>query len=281
MEKGTALGHWACNKGYALIEGKLEEVKLIRTDYERQTSDDGEMFYKDKTIVQRPNGSLFTMGQIQRDWLYESPEEYEKGTRMSVGTYNLKDRDVISKLFGERGNHRHDGEVYYTFSGGKAHKNVLSLVFLTYDYAKDRISLADYCVIPDSTDTYRSEQEAFDYNSYKVVDENGVEAEREGCNRLLFLDDDQKEMVFEFEKLVKKMENNGILLVTDCCDDIRAFNTRNISDYAMAYNENELEKDGKKWEECHRYSYQNEVNVSIANWFEDHTIYIHRKETNK
>lgn len=273
MEKEKALGHYCGQKAYALIDGKLEEVKLIRTNYELY---EDEHAYADETIVQRPNGELHTMGQIEFEPLYSSPEAYEYSARMSTSCFNMTDPYVINKLF--KRNNGHDGKKYYTFSGGEAHEHTLSLANLTYDYATEQLSLSGDSAIPDSVETYRSRQEAYNFNTYKVVDENGVESERVGCNRLLFLDDDQKALVKQFEALVTKMENSGIYMVMDCCENIQAFNIRKVKDYAMAYDINEMPTDdGRVWEECKRYAEQNRVGVTIADWSEDNTIFINRK----
>ena len=272
MEKEKALGHYCGQKAYALIDGKLEEVKLIRTNYELY---EDEHAYADETIVQRPNGELHTIGQIEFEPLYGSPEAYENNERMSISCLNTTDSYVIMKLFKR---HRHNGKMYYTFSGGEVHEHVLSLKNLTYDYIKDELQLDGESVIPDSVETYSSRKEAYNFNTYKVVDANGVESERVGCNRLLFLDDDQKALVKEFEALVTKMENSGIYMVMDCCENIQAFNIRKIKDYAMAYDENEIpDDDGRVWEKCERYAEQNRVGVTIADWSEDHTVFINRK----
>lgn len=270
MEKETALRHYVGKKGYAFIHGKLEEVKLIRTTYELY---EDEHAYADETIVLRPNGETYKVGQMQFEQLYASPEDYEKHVPLSQHAFDMNDAYVVGRLFG---NHRHSDKDYYVFTDGKAHKKTISLYYLAFDYEANELVLDGKSRIPEDVETYRSSQEAYDFNIYKVVDETGKETERIGCNRLLFLDDDQKELIQEFNALIKKIKDNGIFLVMDCCDDLRAFNVRNVADYEMAYDENELPDDGRKWEECLRYAEPNQVDASIADWSEDHTIYITR-----
>lgn len=275
MEKETALRHYVGKKGYAFINGKLEEVKLIRTTYELYET---EHAYVDETIVLRPNGETYKIGQMQFEQLYESPEDYEKHVPLSQHTLNMTDDYVIRRLFGS---HRHCHNNYYIFVDGKAHKKTISLDHLAFDYENGELMLDGESRIPEEVETYQNAQEAYDFNIYKVVDETGKETERIGCNRLLLLDNDQKELIQELNALIQKIKDNGIFLVTDCCDDVRAFNVRNVAGYEMAYSESDLPDDGRKWEECLRYANQNKTDASITNWSEDYTIYITRDKKNE
>lgn len=85
--------------------------------------------------------------------------------------------------------------------------------------------------------------------------------------------DKQKELVEQFEQLCKKMDDEGILLASNCCEAFRAYNVKDCADYEF-YFTNEASED---FEQCDRDCGQY---VNVHNIYEsgdDFELYIKRK----
>ena len=103
------------------------------------------------------------------------------------------------------------------------------------------------------------------------------EYEREGVNKLISLDDDQREPVKQFEDICKKMEENDLALIADY-NSLAVFNMRKVKSYVLDYNSTPENVDNPEdYERADRHSKAFKVNSSIEWWGDDNDLFIWRK----
>ena len=146
-----------------------------------------------------------------------------------------------------------------------------------YDYKTCRFSIA----FPEES-VYKSQQDVLSWNTYKVVGQDGTEHEKVGVNKLLMLDDDQRELLKQFEDICKKMNDADMLLIGDSCEGVSVFNLRHIKNYALDYNDvpDVMDGDPEDYEMADRYGMPFKVNHRIQWWDEDNRLFILRKPVN-
>lgn len=95
------------------------------------------------------------------------------------------------------------------------------------------------------------------------------------------LDDDQRELLKQFEDICKKMNDADMLLISDSCEDMSVFNLRHIKNYALDYNDvpDVMDGDPEDYERADRYGVPFKVNHHIQWWGDDSSLFILRKPT--
>ena len=80
---------------------------------------------------------------------------------------------------------------------------------------------------------WKSREEAFRYNEYKVVDDDGEEFIEQGFQKRLALTDEQKAIVAELKAVFDKARNAdiGFLWDRDNCGNIEAYNAQDVEEY--------------------------------------------------
>lgn len=281
MERSDSLRVFTNDNGYVFQNGKLQQVKWLRTDFKYDHREGEYMFYHATTTYQLPDGSLDKLQEVYGgyDNAYDTIEGYEKGesaetTYMtcchpSERHYRTSD-DVIHDIINDRG--LLNNTVVFWEWDEDCHcprSQKLELDKFCYDYTKRRFCSDELS----SGKLYNTEEEALSFNSYVIVDENGNKTTRDGINKLLMLDDDQKELIKQFCDIVKKIDASGIELIGDY-DSLQAFNVRKIKDFAIDCEE----QDDEEWQKAKRYDKAFELPVQIGIWGEDNDFYVKRKE---
>lgn len=243
-------------KGFTMIDGTLTEVTLKKLIVTRQSVEDEE--YEVTTIFQGPDGKEHsTQSHIL---MYISVEDYEKGEQACY--------EVCSSPFYIRPDGFRGLDKAWIFVDGEPATIDLRPLRVDYDYEQRKWLLQG---IP-QTNIFRTKEECLSYNEYKIVDENGSRTIK-GCNALIQLTSEQEELVKQFEQLCKKMQDEGILLASNCCEAFRAYNVRDCQDYEF-YFTNEASEDFEQCDrDCGRY-------VNAQNIYEsgdDFEFYIKRK----
>lgn len=282
MERNDSLRVFTENGGYVFVDRKLQNVKWLRTEFTLDHIVGEVMYYNSRTIYQKPDG---TTGELHDyDKAYASPENYEQGT---VAETEYKRFSKDEKQCGEvihditMSVKRRKTVDYWTFD--KAHQipvhHELKMEKFYYDYTDKKFHTDEF---PNDCEIYDTKEDALSYNTYKIVENDGTEYEREGVNKLITLDDDQLELVKQFEGLCKKMEDNGILLISDCCEYLSAFNIRNVKDYALDYNDKPYDtvNNPEDYEQADRYGKSFQIKHTIQIWGEDNNFFIIRKSAN-
>lgn len=277
MERNDNLRVFAKAGGYVFQYDKLQHVKWLRTDFKYDHKQDGFTFYRSVTTYKLPSGSL---EKLEETYIaYDTIEGYEKcesaeTTRMtccvpSERHYGNSD-DVVYDIVQGKG--LLSGIVaFWVWNEFECcpEKCDLKLNNFYYDYTK-----ACFCSdeLPKGR-LYNTREEALSFNSYKVVDKYGNKTRRDGINKLLMLDDDQKELIQQFCDIVKKIDESGIELIGDY-NGLQAFNRRKVADIVIDFEE----QDEKEWQKAKRYDKTFEVPVQIGIWGDDNDVYVKRNE---
>ena len=243
-------------KGFTMFDGFLTEVTIKKLIATRQSVEDKE--YEVTTILQGPDGKEHST-QIPI-LMYKSVEDYEKGQEACY--------EVCSSPFYIRPNGFSGIDEAWIFVDGEPVTIDIRPLRVVYDYEQRTWT----CEGIPQTNIFRTKEECLSFNEYEIVDENGSRTIK-GCNALIQLTREQEELVRQFEKLCKKMQDEGILLVSNFCEAFRAYNVRDCQDYEF-YFTNEASEDFEQCDrDCGRY-------VNAQNIYEsgdDFELYIKRK----
>jgi hypothetical protein len=231
MERNDALRVFTKNSGFVMVDRKLQEVKWLRTEFKYDHKDEDLLLYTAHTTFQKPDGTTGVLNDY--DMAFDSVEKYEKGVSAETSYKTLfirkNDGDVLRDVI--RGVKRSFNPEYWVFDK-LCHVPVqykLELEEFYFDYSDNRFHTDEFqkdCKI------YDTKEEALSYNTYKIIEQDGTEYERDGVNKLIMLDDDQRELLKQFEDICKKMNDADMLLISDSCEDMSVFNLRHIKNYA-------------------------------------------------
>lgn len=243
-------------KGFTMIDGTLTEVTIKKLIATRQSVEEEE--YEVTTILQCPDGKEHSTHIPIL--MYKSVEDYEKEQKACY--------EVCSSPFYIRPDGFRGIDEAWIFVDGEPVTIDIRPLQVVYDYEQRKWLLQG---IP-QTNIFRTKEECLSFNEYEIVDEEGTRTIK-GCKALLQLTDKQKELVEQFEQLCKKMDDEGILLASNCCEAFRAYNVKDCADYEF-YFTNEASED---FEQCDRDCGQY---VNVHNIYEsgdDFELYIKRK----
>ena len=278
MERNDALRVFENNSGFVMVDRKLQEVKWLRTEFKYDHKEDDALFYVARTTFQKPDGTTGVFDNY--DMAFDSVEKYENGISAETSSKTLftrkNDGDVLRDVI--RGVKRSFNPEYWVFDKS-CHVPVqckLELEKFYFDYSDNRFHTDEF---PKDCKIYDTKEEALSYNTYKVIEQDGTEYERDGVNKLIMLDDDQRELLKQFEDICKKMNDADMLLISDCCEDMSVFNLRHIKNYALDYNDIPDVMDGnpEDYERADRYGMPFKANHYIQYWGDDNYLFILRK----
>ena len=284
MRKSAILRVFDKPTGYVFENKKLVEVKWLETEFSYSHETDDCSVYNASTSYQRPDGSIGHLKDHSK--AYESVADFENNTPAPQGSTKLSMcikgssyGDALRQIIKEHDVcDSNDGLAFWAFNDrtGKPEERKLSLDVVKYDYKTCRFSIA----FPEES-VYKSQQDVLSWNTYKVVGQDGTEHEKVGVNKLLMLDDDQRELLKQFEDICKKMNDADMLLIGDSCEDMSVFNLRHIKNYALDYNDvpDVMDGDPEDYERADRYGMPFKVNHHVQWWGDDNSLFILRKPT--
>lgn len=257
---------------FCMIDNQLQECKLLKTIF----TADGAGTFRATTIVKLPNG-VINQECVAYDTVFDSPADYENNKCAETKSFDLSfimPRVFIAKdIIGEA---RKVKSMYYMFENGEPTSHKLKLETFYYDYIANKWGSNE---LPD-TQIYATRYDALSYNVTEVLDENAALSTRIGINKLIQLDDDQKELVHQLEKLVVKLKEQGVLFLADTSDNYMAYNMRNVESYNMSFeSEADIADDEEraKYEVADRWGKAFKVNLELEQWSEDYKIFFKRK----
>lgn len=278
MERNDALRVFTKNSGFVMVDHKLQEVKWLRTEFKYDHKDEDFLLYTAHTIFQKPDGTTGVLNDY--DMAFDSVEKYEKGVSAETSYKTLfirkNDGDVLRDVI--RGVKRSFNPEYWVFDK-LCHVPVqykLELEEFYFDYSDNRFHTDEF---PKDCKIYDTKEEALSYNTYKIIEQDGTEYEREGVNKLIMLDDDQRELVVQFEQLCAKMKKANLIMIADYTT-LSVFNLRRVENFALDYNEEPDVDfgDPKDYEKADRYGDAFVVTSNIEFWGDDHYLFIQRKD---
>lgn len=276
MERQDTLRVFTHDKGFVFIDGALVEVKFIETKFDYDHSENGMAYFTASHVVRLPDGTNYTVGRytdvfdsIQK---YKDDDPSETELKALCGTPCC----VVSNVFGRC----FRSMAYWTLKNGEPISKIFELTHFKYNYLSYKFEADEK---PYGT-PYVTREECVSYNDIKVIDKDGNTSLNTGINKLLQLDDDQKELVGQFENLLREMRDKDIFLLSDCCERITVYNFRNVDGYMLNYNPELTESDvdpgenPNDFERADRYGELFEVDGRIEQWGDDNNLFIKRKK---
>lgn len=274
MERQDALRVFENDYGYIVINESLTEVKFLHTDFDlgRTEEETKTAFYTSQTVALLPNGKEVTIDDYSN--VFDTKECYERNIPAETA-YKTLDKERYSSVLSDiwRGTGARTRN-YWVFENGEAVMKTLQLRHFQYNYG---INLFESDEIPTDCEVYDDREQCLSYNSYRVVDREGKETIRVGINKLLELDDDQKEWVGILENAIRELRDRGVEIFADTCDDYRVYNFRHVEDYAFSYDLDADGKDAELYEEARRYGKPFKLDIGIEQWGDDQSLFIKRK----
>lgn len=258
---------------FCMINNQLQECKLLKTIF----TADGEGLYRATTIVKMPDG-MIDQEHVAYDTAYDSPANYESNRLAETNGFELssvvlsilKPKDFVGDV------RKIKSGLYYIFENGEPTPHELKLETFYYDYLANEWGTKE---LPD-TQIYATRNDALSYNVTEVLDKDATKSECIGINKLIQLDDDQKELVHQLEELVAKLKEKNVLLLADTSDNYMAYNMRHIADVNMSCDTEADIKDDEeraKYELIDRYGKSFNVNIDCVQWSEDYELFFKRK----
>lgn len=287
MERNDSLRVFTKDGGFVFTGDKLQEVKYLRTDFWYSHKEGDFSYYHAKTTCQLPNGTTDTLEECYGGYglAYDSVENYEKGIsaetsykQLLVNNETKHCDDVIFDIFCHRKNNCISPEYwYFDKCCHVAVKETLDLEKFYFDYSDNKFHTKN---LPDG-DIYDTKEKCLSYNTYKVVEQDGTEYERDGVNKLLEWDDDQKKLIAKFENIMRELKEHDILLLADCSEQMTAYNLRKVQNYAISYDDTPdvMEGEPEEYEKACRYGKSFSVDHCIQWYGDDNDLFILRKKT--
>lgn len=205
------------NKGFVMLEGALQEVKLVKVVF---TLFEGE--YTATTYFSTCNGGYSEKTNALK--VYSSISDYEKGVEMNSKGVSE------NELFAIRPKGFSGIQFGYAFINGEPQRIDLTPCEIVYSYSNE-----SYTILHDVTkegNFYRTREECLSFNTYRVMNEFGDFKERIGAGKLLMLDDDQKQLLKNFEDAFKALRESGTAFFMTY-DGLQVINKRNINFYEI------------------------------------------------
>lgn len=257
---------------FMLYDGKLQEMKAKKTTY----TWNGCGSYNERTTLIAPDGT--EIPDCYWECMFATIEDYEANK-------NVLQHDgatVSWPISGSNGSHwcnvlsfilrpyriaSADG-FYWTFDNKQPIENELELTRFEYDYNSRKYTTRE---LP-KCEIYGTREEALESNVYTVVDEYGNETERVGVNKLLQLDDTQKELAKRWGELLKEMKANNMRIICDMDGNFEVYNTKNVKEFYLDCDPRE-----QYHERVNRASKCFELESGdIEMWSDDSSVYIQR-----
>ena len=258
---------------FVYFMGKLIECHLVKTVYTKAGVDEnGASLYTVETTFESCGGHFSVLGFSQ---VYDSIEDFEanKPTQSIQPISFLAAEDTGEKLCFKLLGYDFLTMKYWIVDNKQESDpfiaRELPMDKFCYDYEK---SEWENEALP-KTDYYPTRNDALNWNRYKVALADGTSKETIGKNRLLVLDEDQKELVNELVSIMSKLKESGVEIQTCLNDNIYAINTRNIDSLEITYDN--MSEEG--FEACDGWDNRFKIGT-IAEWCDDNIVWIKRKE---
>lgn len=276
MERQDTLRVFTRDNGFIFIDDALVEVKFIETKFDYDHSDNRMAYFVATHVVRLPDGTNYTVSRYVD--VFDSIQKYKDdiAAETSYKTLCGESGCVVQDVFGQR----FKSIAYWTMKNGEPIIKTFELTHFKFNYLTNKFEASEK---PYGT-PYVTREECISYNDIKVIDKDGKTSLNTGINKLLQLDDDQKELVGQFENLLREMRDKDIFLLSDCCEHITAYNFRNVDGYTLNYNPELTESDvdpgenPNDFERADRYGELFKVDGRIEQWGDDSNLFIKRKK---
>lgn len=262
---------------FVWFDGKLIEATPVKTSFNKVSGGDGIPKYEVTTLFKNGDEWFEVAGY---DKIYDTIHDFEAGnpTDNLIGVCLTKNHKTVGKnaivLSQMVLGYQYRGLLKYWV---KDESNIgedafiekeLNVDCFSYDYEKN-----EWWCPAITEEHYPTRANALSWESYNIVDEDGTTKEVTGINKLISLEPDQQELVNQLADLLKKIQDNRIMLMTYLDDNIYAYNRRNVEDLSATYDP--LREDGYEVAD-----YRNEKFrvAKISEYSDDIEVWAKRKE---
>lgn len=272
--KSTELRTFVDNKVYAMINGKMQECKLKRTNF--FAAEEG--WYTVTHVVELPGG-VIDSEHVNFDTAYRTPADYQNKRFADTRSEDINTLYCFMLMEASGKNRWKAANLsFYTFEYGKVVKHTPEMQDISYDYEKKQWSTSD---IPSNKQIYSTHALACSYNTIQVLNEDGTESELIGANKLLMLDQDQQELIGRLEEIVRELKEHDVRLIADTSDCYYAYNARHVDDFRLSFDD--LPDDvpaevAVDYEDVDRFGAPFRVDMDYVQYSEDNNLFVLRKK---
>lgn len=271
---------------YMVVNGKLTYLSVKKVEYMRDADTNA---WLGTIYAEDADANKVT---IKQDALKGFPKRY----RTAEGFENDNDT-VIDEMklldctcFYNAGNARVTGDgflQYWVMKNGDPNfvSQPINHFLLVFNGKFWHYMLSEDTVPP--ADSYSSREDLLSWSDWIEKDKDGKEVLHRGINKLIMLDDDQRELVEQFKGLLDQMKKQQISVIVSTCDDVTVFNTRNLKSWYMETCPDDLmqqsdeEIDPNKCKAANIYADPFSAG-SIPVWSDDYGLYaVPKDEENK
>ena len=254
--------------------GELTESKPVKTNFKKTgVTEWGESLYDVETEFANGACHFYVNGF---DKVYSSKSDFENGCPTKAREqFSFEDiagapgTKLCWHLLGYKFNTLKYWVVDNSSNSDQFVEKELPMNNFWYDYENDKWGNDD---MP-TCDYYTSRENAISWSSYNLNLADGTSKEVIGHNKLLKLDEDQKELVEKFKSIIQQLKDADVVIQTNLCDTIFAYNKRNVAEIETCY-EN-IADDG--YELCDGWNKIFEI-ATVIECSEDFDVWIKRKE---
>lgn len=218
---------------YMVVNGKLTYLNVKKIEYRR----DAETSTWLGTIYAEDVDS--NKVTIKQDWFKGMPKRYYTVDGFEHDDTSLNDESCLlfTVRFRNAGNARvnDDGFLqYWVMKNGNPTfvSRPIDRFYMTYNGDFWEFVLSDDIVPP--ANSYSTREDLLSWSEWIEKGKDGKEKVHRGINKLIMLDDDQRELVEQFKNLLNQMRKKQISIIMSFCDEVKAFNTRKLKNWAMA-----------------------------------------------
>lgn len=253
-----------------LMEGRPTKVTFTKSFYADTNGKSMPMY--DIVTEFESNGNHFSVHGF--DQVYNTKHDFEKGVptndpiHITFNTENSGER-LCWRLLG----YKFKNLKYWVYNAinedDQFVQKELPMDNFWYDYKTGQWSCNNF----PTCDFFPTRNSAVSWNTYNMTFVDGTQKRVVGENALLVLDKDQQKLVEKFIDIMEELKEHDIAIQTDICDNIYAYNTRNVECLKTSYDD--LSYDGYEvsdgWNE--RFKIGN-----IREYSDDNNVWIKRKE---
>ena len=204
---------------FVFTEGQLKEINIKKIFFENLCRD------KDHLLNEFRIESDRIQGFVRLSDIYDSVEDYLAGKKCSSHSVRPFQPAVFNSWKSA------NGDFYYIEDNQVKFLNTCEMSTAYYDFERDIFYSEEF----KGREFFRTEEDAATFLDVEVNRADGTIERAQGINRLLMLDEDQRELIKQLKDLLAKIKENGIMLYSDTDGEYFAYNTRNVEDIHVDY----------------------------------------------
>lgn len=246
---------------FVFTDGQLKEITIKRVFFDN-------ILECDETFDEFRIESDRLKGYVRLSDIYDSVEDYLKGIPCS----NIIVEPFDEECYKGRFHGKNNGTGYYYIEDNQVkHLNVDEMPTAYYEYDKNRFYSDSFKV----REFFPTKEYASKFLEVEVNKADGTITRECGINRLLMLDEDQRNLIKQLQGIVKKINDSGIFLFSDTDGVYYAYNARNVEAIEVVGCGNEA-PEGYEFSGEFVQDFDIDLGIQFANY--DDAVYAKRKK---